>query len=146
MSWINFGLAFIEGLALIASPCILPILPLVLSTSIEGGRSRPLGIITGFILSFCLFAFFSRWVVQALGIDLSYIKYGSLILLGLFGLVLLSPRLSDKFAQWTQGLANLGSQLSTGQEGGFFSGLGIGALIGLIWTPCAAVWRPCLCK
>ncbi len=137
MSWINFGLAFIEGLALIASPCILPVLPLVLSTSIEGGRSRPLGIITGFILSFCLFAFFSRWVVQAIGIDLAYIKYGSLILLGLFGLVLLSPRLSNKFAQWTQGFANVGSQLSSGQEGGFVSGLGIGALIGLIWTPCA---------
>ncbi|MFI4957185.1 MAG: cytochrome c biogenesis protein DipZ [Gammaproteobacteria bacterium] len=130
-------LAFFEGVALIASPCILPVLPLILSTSIDGGKARPMGIIAGFILSFCLFAFFSRWLVSAIGINLDDIKYASLILLSLLGFVMLSTRLSEKFSAMTQGIANVGNRFSGNNEGGFLSGLGIGALIGFIWTPCA---------
>ena len=44
MSAVETGLSFLEGLALIASPCILPVLPLVLSASVEGGRKRPFGL------------------------------------------------------------------------------------------------------
>ena len=54
MNPIEIGLSFLEGLALIVSPCILPVLPLVLSASVEGGRRRPYGIIIGFVLSFSL--------------------------------------------------------------------------------------------
>lgn len=138
MSIIDNVLAFIEGLALILSPCILPILPLILSTSIDGGKARPIGITTGFILSFCLFAFFSRWLVLTTGISLDIVKYASLLLLTLLGIVMLSSRLSEKFNAFTQRLANIGNRFSgNSNEGGFISGLGIGALIGLIWTPCA---------
>jgi len=49
MNTIDIGLAFLEGLALIVSPCILPVLPLVLAASVEGGRRRPYGIIIGFV-------------------------------------------------------------------------------------------------
>ena len=69
MNLIEPGLAFIEGLALIASPCILPVLPLVLSASADGGKKRPFGIITGFVLAFSLFAIASRKLIEALGID-----------------------------------------------------------------------------
>lgn len=135
---LDIGLAFLEGLALILSPCILPILPLILSTSIDGGKTRPLGIISGFIISFCLFAFFSRWVVLTLNINLDVIKYISLVLLTLLGIVMLSTRLSEKFNAFTQRLANVGDRYSShSNQGGFISGLGIGVLIGLIWTPCA---------
>ncbi len=137
MGFIEPVLAFLEGLALIASPCILPVLPLVLSTSIEGGRKRPFGIIIGFVLAFTAFAFASRKLVNALGIDLDVIKDASLILLAAFGLVLLSTKLSEKFSSLTQGAANLGSRISTNNEGGFLSGIIIGILIGLVWTPCA---------
>lgn len=138
MSLVDNGLAFIEGLALILSPCILPILPLILSTSIDGGKARPIGITTGFIVSFCLFAFFSRWLVLTTGINLDVIKYISLILLTLLGIVMLSGRLSEKFNTLTQRLADVGNKFSSNSnEGGFVAGVGIGALIGLIWTPCA---------
>ncbi len=137
MSAVETGLAFVEGLALIASPCILPVLPLVLSASAEGGRRRPFGIIIGFVLSFSVFAFASRKIVMALNLDLDIIKNISLLLLFLFGLVLLSSRLSEKFNHWTRGLAILGSRLSSVGKDGLMSGILIGALIGLVWTPCA---------
>ena len=133
----DIGLAFLEGLALIVSPCILPVLPLVLATSVGGGRRRPYGIIIGFVLAFGLFAIAARKVVALLGIDLDIIKNISLLLLALFGLVLLSSRLSDKFSALTQGAADFGNRLAgTGGEG-LGSGILIGSLIGLVWTPCA---------
>jgi cytochrome c biogenesis protein CcdA/thiol-disulfide isomerase/thioredoxin len=134
---IDIGLAFLEGLALIVSPCILPVLPLVLATSVGGGKSRPYGIIIGFVLAFSLFALISRQIVQALGIDLDIIKNASLVLLAMLGLVLLSSKLSDKFSTLTQGAANLGNQLASRGGEGLLSGVIIGALIGLVWTPCA---------
>ncbi len=137
-TFIELALSFIEGLALIASPCILPILPLVLSTSADGGRKRPFGIITGFVIAFTLFALLSRQLVSFLHIDLDYIKYGSLILLTIFAVILFSEKLSAQFNQLTQGFANAGNQLSNQTtEGGFFSGILIGMLIGVVWTPCA---------
>lgn len=137
MNLLEPGLAFVEGLALIASPCILPVLPLVLSASVEGGRRRPFGIILGFVLAFSVFALASRKLVAAFHIDLDIIKDGSLLLLFLFGLVLLSEKLSQAFSQLTQGAANLGNSVASGGKDGFFSGILIGALIGLVWTPCA---------
>ena len=130
-------LSFFEGLALIASPCILPVLPLVLSASVDGGRKRPFGIIIGFVLAFTVFALASRKLVAALGIDLDIIKKGSLFFLAFFALVLLSEKLSEKFSALTQRTANIGGSISTGNQDGLFSGIVIGALIGLIWTPCA---------
>ena len=137
MNPLEIGLAFLEGLALIVSPCILPVLPLVLAASAEGGRRRPYGIIIGFVLSFSVFALASRYIVTALGVDLDIIKNVSLVLLVLFGLVLLSSKLSEKFSAITQGAANLGNQLAATSKDGLFSGILIGSLIGLVWTPCS---------
>lgn len=137
MNAIDIGLAFLEGLALIVSPCILPVLPLILVASVDGGRRRPYGIILGFVLAFSVFAIVARKIVALLGIDLDVIKIASLVLLALFGLTLLSSKLSGKFSALTQGTANLGNRLAGAGGEGLISGIVIGSLIGLIWTPCA---------
>jgi cytochrome c biogenesis protein CcdA/thiol-disulfide isomerase/thioredoxin len=137
MNALDIALAFLEGLALIISPCILPVLPLVLAGSTEGGKQRPYGIIIGFVLAFSLFAIVARKLVALLGLDLDVIKDASLVLLALFGLVLLSSWLSDKFGALTQGLADLGNRIAGTGGAGMGSGIVIGALIGLVWTPCA---------
>lgn len=138
-SLINIGLGFLEGFALIISPCILPILPIILAGSLESGKKRPIGIIVGFITTFALFTFFARKLVQISGIDLNLIRNISFVLLLLFGIIMLSDYLTEKFNQITARLANLGTKLSGPQytQGGFWSGLIFGALIGVIWTPCA---------
>lgn len=137
MNAVDIGLAFLEGLALIVSPCILPVLPLVLAGSVSGGRRRPYGIIVGFVVAFSLFALLARKLVALLGIELDVVKNASLVLLALFGLILLSPWLSRRFSALTQRLADFGNRLAgTGGEG-MLSGVLIGSLIGLVWTPCA---------
>ncbi|MFY9288088.1 MAG: cytochrome c biogenesis protein DipZ [Alphaproteobacteria bacterium] len=132
-------LAFVEGIGLIASPCILPILPIMLAASLDGGKRRPLGIITGFIGAFTAFALLSRQVLEWLDADPEIVRNVALGLLIVFGLIMLSKKLSDKLLGVTQGLANFGNNLTMrwDQKHGYFSGVAIGALIGLIWTPCA---------
>ncbi|MBX2860362.1 MAG: cytochrome c biogenesis protein DipZ [Vampirovibrio sp.] len=133
--------AFVEGVVLMASPCILPILPLILSTSVEGDTRRPYGVIAGFIVSFSVFAFFSRQLVSLFGLDVEVLRWISFGFLLIFGLILLSETLSDKFSALTQKVASIGNSLSqkteTASKGGFLSGFGLGCCIGLIWTPCA---------
>jgi cytochrome c biogenesis protein CcdA/thiol-disulfide isomerase/thioredoxin len=137
MNALDIGLAFLEGLALIVSPCILPVLPLVLATSAGGGRRRPYGIIIGFVLAFSAFAIVARELVSLLGLDLDLVKDASLALLALLGLVLLSPKLSERFGALTQGAADVGNRLAGSGGEGMLNGIVIGALIGLVWTPCA---------
>lgn len=138
MNWIDIAQSLLEGLALILSPCILPVLPLVLSATVDGGKSRPFGIMAGFIAAFSAFVLLSRQLVTAFHIEPDVIRYASIILLGFMGLVLLSHKLSNWFSTVTQGAADFASKVgSGGGQGGFISGLGIGALIGFVWTPCA---------
>ncbi len=132
---IDIGLAFLEGLVLIASPCILPVLPLILSGSLVGGKSRPYGIIVGFIVSFSAFAMLSASLIKILHVDLDLFKNLSLIFLGCFALMLLFKPLSNAFERITSRIADLGHIQPAGQ--GFGSGVLMGALIGLVWTPCA---------
>lgn len=137
MNFVEIGLAFLEGLALIVSPCILPVLPLVLAASVEGGRRRPYGIIIGFVAAFSLFAIVLRKLVTLLGLDVELVRDASLVLLTLFGLILLSEKLSEKFSSVTSWAATLGNNISSKGGDGLLSGVYIGSLIGFLWTPCA---------
>ncbi|CDI03312.1 conserved membrane hypothetical protein [Candidatus Competibacter denitrificans Run_A_D11] len=132
------ALALAEGFGLAFSPCILPILPLILASSASGGRWRALEIVSGFILSFTAFALVSRQILATTGIQQDQIQFGAFLLLLAFGLVMLVPRLEEKFAALTGGLAERANTASnrpiSTRAGG---GLIVGALIGVVWTPCA---------
>ncbi len=52
---ILIAFAFLAGLVTILSPCILPLVPLVLATGSNGGKGRPLGVVLGLIVSFSFF-------------------------------------------------------------------------------------------
>lgn len=136
---LNLSLGFIEGFALIISPCVLPILPLVLAGSLSGSKKRPLGIMAGFVIIFALFTLFSRQLVAYSGIDLNLLREFSFALLFVLGLIMVSPKLSEQFTRLTQRLANLGSRFSVinNPESGFMGGFCFGGLVALIWTPCA---------
>ncbi|MCX7123890.1 MAG: redoxin family protein [Gammaproteobacteria bacterium] len=137
--FLNLIFAFIEGFALILSPCILPILPIMLSGSLEGGKQRPYGIIFGFILVFATFTAGSRLLAIAFHLDLSGLRYLAFAFIALFGVILASESLSRKFEQSTRGLAQIGfkwSEAKNKPSGGFLSGFILGGLVSLIWVPC----------
>lgn len=136
---INISLAFVEGFALIISPCILPILPLVLTGSLAGSRARPLGIISGFVIMFTLVTLFSKELVLLTHLTPDAIRNLSYVILILLGVMMLSTTLTDKFNLYTQRLLNVGSSLKSANnpESGYWGGLLFGCLVGIVWTPCA---------
>lgn len=136
--------AFLSGIVTILSPCILPVLPIVLSSSLIGGKKRPLGIVTGFIISFTFFTLFLSAIVRATHISADSLRTGAVVLLVIFGVSLFIP----KFQIWmelfisriTSFISNKISSskpsLNTNRDEGYVSGIPIGASLGLIWAPC----------
>ena len=125
--------AFLSGIVTILSPCILPVLPIVLSGSV-GGKGRPFGVIAGFIVSFSVFTLVLTSLVQASGLAPDALRVAAVVLIFFFGLVMLVPRLRHGFEMIASRIAR-GGQGQT-QTKGFAGGLLVGSSLGLIWTPC----------
>ncbi len=146
--------SFLGGVVTILSPCILPILPVVLSGSVAGGKQRPWGIITGFIASFTFFTLFLSAIVKATNISADVLRSISIIIIAGFGVSLLVPTLQAMMEQILSRLTqildsrfparNASSIADAGRRGNdnvsirsdFTAGLLVGLSLGLLWTPC----------
>jgi cytochrome c biogenesis protein CcdA/thiol-disulfide isomerase/thioredoxin len=118
--------AFVAGLATAVSPCVLPILPIVLATGVDGDRRRPFLVIAGLIVSFSFFTLASVQIIQALRLPSSSLRDAAIVLIAIFGLTLLVPALGLRFERMTSRLTGVGSRLTdAGRTGdpGFGSGL-----------------------
>ncbi len=129
--------AFLAGVITVLSPCILPILPIILTSSIGGvntGKSRPIGVVTGFILSFTFFTLFLSTIVRLSGVPAETLRFVSVLVVAGFGVSLLVPQFQVLVERLFSRLAVLmpNSQGKTG----FGGGLLIGFSVGLLWTPC----------
>lgn len=136
------GFAFLSGVITILSPCILPVLPIVLSGGVGGGKARPFGVLAGFVVSFTAFTLALSAIVQALGIPVDALRIAAVVLIIVFGVVMLVPWLTLRFELLTSRIAARRSSGGTGTAGGaprrngFWGGVVVGLSLGLIWTPC----------
>ena len=132
--------AFVSGLITILSPCILPVLPIVLAGGSSGGKARPFGVIAGFVLSFSFFTLALSAIVQALGIPADTMRYVAIALIVLFGIVMLVPRMRELFDVAVSRVASRsgggGGPRPSAPRAGFWGGLPVGLSLGLVWTPC----------
>lgn len=129
--------AFLAGIVTILSPCILPILPIVLSSTIGGkdiGKKRPIGVVIGFILSFTFFTLFLSSIVKFSGIPADSLRFFSVVIIGLFGISFLLPQFQVLLEKLFSKLARFVPRSNT--KSGLWSGIVIGLSIGLLWTPC----------
>lgn len=126
--------SFIAGIVTVLSPCILPVLPIILSGSLSGGKKRPLGVVVGFVLSFTFFTLALSTIVKATGISANSLRNFSIIIIALFGLALLIPKFQEKMEILFSKLSNYAPKQS--QSTGFIGGFLLGLSLGLIWTPC----------
>ncbi len=131
---ILLGFAFLAGIVTILSPCILPLLPIILSGTVGEGNKKPFGIIVGFILSFTIFTVFSFSLFKLFGISQDVLRIVAVVILILFGLALVIPQILAKFESIFSKVAEAG-QLKK-QRSGFTGGLLVGLSLGLVWTPC----------
>lgn len=126
--------AFLGGIITILSPCILPILPIVLSGSITGGKRRPMGVVTGFILSFTFFTLFLSAIVRATGLSADALRMLAVVIIAFFGISLLVPALQKATEKLFSRLTSLAPKQNT--QDGYLSGVLVGMSLGLLWTPC----------
>jgi cytochrome c biogenesis protein CcdA/thiol-disulfide isomerase/thioredoxin len=126
--------AFLAGLATIFAPCILPILPVALSAGVTGGKRRPLGIITGLVVSFTFFTLALGWLTRHLGLGPNALRDVAIVVLLGFGVVLLIPKLLVQFEVLASRLIPPTQADSSRTD--FWGGIVIGISLGLVWTPC----------
>ena len=104
--WVLVGFAFISGIITILSPCILPILPVVLSGGVSGGKARPFGVVTGFVASFLFFTLSLSALVKATGVSPEIPRFIALVILVAFGIVMIVPMLRYRFELWLSGFVS----------------------------------------
>ncbi len=154
--------AFVAGLVTAVSPCVLPILPIVLATGAGTDRRRPYLVIAGLIASFSFFTLASVQIVTALHLPSATLRDLAIVVVAVFGLTLLLPALSSRFERGVGAVTALGDRIARagsdrspalaaphapgeagvpGEPGerrlGFLGGIVTGIGLGLVWTPCA---------
>src|SRR5829696_3211437 len=127
-----FAIAAGAGTAL--SPCVLPVLPALLSAGATGGRRRPLGVVLGLATTFTITVAGFASVIDGVVLGDGTLRSLAVIALLVFGVALLAPKLADRIEAPLSRLARLGPR-SRGD--GFWSGLGVGAALGFVYAPCA---------
>lgn len=133
------GFAFLSGLVTILAPCIWPILPIVLSSSVAGGggKRRPLGITLGVMLSFTLFTLAVSAIVGIFGLDPNLLRLIAVFVIGFLGITMVIPPLSSKFELLVSKFSNIFSQNKSKSGSGFLPGFITGLSLGIVWSPCA---------
>jgi cytochrome c biogenesis protein CcdA/thiol-disulfide isomerase/thioredoxin len=154
--------AVLAGAGTALSPCVLPVLPALLSAAGVSGRRRPLGVVLGLMVTFTITIVGVASVVGGVGLGSDPLRDLAVAVLLVMGIALFVPDLSARVEAWLSPLARLGAGgvgkaggiASAGGSGGpgqpdgasggdraggdgFASGLLIGAALGFVYTPCA---------
>src|SRR5215218_8185148 len=126
--------AFVAGAGTAISPCVLPVLPALLSAGATGGRRRPLAIVIGLATTFAITVAGFAKVVDGVGLGNSALRTLAVVVLLAFGFALLAPGVTARLEAPLSRLARFGPSHS---GDGFWSGLGVGAALGFVYAPCA---------
>jgi cytochrome c biogenesis protein CcdA/thiol-disulfide isomerase/thioredoxin len=139
MNWTLELLAVFAGLLTVFSPCILPLLPPLLSASIAGPlRHRPFWIVSGLTAGFAFFGIVFAFFGNFLGLSNNFLRQVALGVLFFFSLAMIWPSLWERTGSRISSIAQriTGNNRSVDEQGRLHA-LVIGASLGLIWAPCA---------
>ena len=135
-------LVFLAGMATVFTPCVLPILPAVLSGSV-GSRLRPIAIVTGMSLSFTLMGLLV-FSVASFAFLTDYLRWFSIFIIIGMGAVLLDDDINEIYVRISNAIINfmrerfsfIGKITSKANPEGLFGGLFLGMSLGILWIPC----------
>ena len=133
----TYGLGYLAGVLTLLSPCVLPLVPIVVATALAAHRLGPYTLALGLTISFAAVGIFVAVLGASLGLDQALFRNIAAFILIAFGILLLSTRLQERVATAASGLSAAGdgiiSRLNLDGLAGQFV---IGMVLGVVWSPC----------
>ena len=130
-------LAFAAGALTILSPCVLPLVPIVLGSAAQRHRYGPVALAAGLVVAFTLVGFLVAAFGASIGLDNLVVRQIGAAILCAVGIVLLVPTLQDRLTMLASPLAGwAGERQGRLDRYGLAGQAGIGALLGVVWSPC----------
>lgn len=131
----SYGLGFAAGLLTTLSPCVLPLLPVLVASAMASHKWGVVALAVGLGGAFALIGTFAA--AASLGFDQNVVRAVSATLMILFGIVMISGRLQGRFARLVGGFSSVGSHRLASIRGDSIGGqFAVGALLGAVWSPC----------
>ena len=133
----TYGLGLLAGALSTLSPCVLPLVPVLIASAVNAHRWGALALGAGLASSFAVIGIFLATAGASLGLDPDTFRFVGAVILAVFGLILLMPRLQTAFAAVTGSLSNSGNQwLARVGVDGLAGQFIVGLLLGVVWSPC----------
>lgn len=137
MSSLSPILSFAAGALTILSPCVLPLVPIVLGSAAQQHKWGPLALAAGLVASFTTVGFAVAALGASSGFDGEIVRTFGAILLVIAGIALVVPQVQVMLTKMATPLANWASQRQAGLDRfGLAGQAAIGVLLGLVWSPC----------
>jgi cytochrome c-type biogenesis protein len=128
---LSVGLAFGAGVVTVLSPCVLPVLPIIIGRSLQSHRYGPMalvaGLVGGFAVAGSLLGFAASWIPDVA----DGLRSIAILILLVIGLLCIFPQWGDQFFRYFS--INFSIPTRLGLVGEFW----LGTQLGLLWTPCA---------
>ena len=136
MTFGTLVLALVAGILSVLSPCVLPILPIVLGAAASERKWGPVALAIGLSVSFVAIGMFVATIGFAVGLDTDLFRYMAAVLIVGTGLVLLLPGFQTQLAVASGPIANWADTYFSGVSSGTSGQFWVGVLLGAVWSPC----------
>src|ERR1035437_4634660 len=138
LSLSTIGLSLAAGGLTTLSPCVFPMLPLVVGGAVQANRMAPIAMGAGMVVSFSLIGLLLGVLGPVLGVDSESVRQFGGVMLIIFAAVMLVPQLNVRFTSWMSPIAASANAASNGlNEKSLLGAFLLGALLGLVWSPCS---------
>jgi cytochrome c-type biogenesis protein len=133
----SYAIAGLAGVLSTLSPCVLPLIPIIIGSSLQEHRLGPFAVGFGMACSFALIGTFLASIGASIGLSQDSFRVVAGILMLVLGVILISKNLQERFAVASSGLSSMGNQfLQRVHIEGLKGQLLVGILLGLVWSPC----------
>jgi cytochrome c-type biogenesis protein len=134
----QLGLSLAAGSLTTLSPCVFPLLPLVLGGALQANRFAPIAMGMGMAGSFAIIGMLVGAAGPALGLEPNHVRVAGAILLVVFSLVMLIPALNERFTHLMMPIASSANQASAKlSPGSLWGAFLMGGVLGFVWSPCS---------
>lgn len=133
----GLGFSFLAGVLSTLSPCVLPLIPVVLGAAISQHRYGPAALAAGLALSFTAIGLFIATVGFSIGLDGGVFRNAAALVMLALGIVLIVPSFQARFSLAAGPVGNWVEERFGGfSSAGLWGQFGVGILLGAVWSPC----------